>query len=142
VNYLLDTNVVSEPTKRQPNVRVLRWYEAQQAEADKLFISVLTLGELRRGILLLDEGPRRRALFRWLEAEVETVFEGRVLNIDGAVMREWAGLQNHCQRQGRLLPAMDGLIAATAQAHGLILATRNIADFSATGVALVNPWDA
>jgi predicted nucleic acid-binding protein len=140
VNYLLDTNVVSEPTKRQPNARVLRWYEAQ--ESDTLYISVLTLGELRRSVLLLDEGRRRRALFRWLEIEVEGVFEGRVLNIDGAVMREWAGLQNHCQRQGGLFPAMDGLIAATAQAHGLILATRNTADFSATGVALINPWEA
>jgi predicted nucleic acid-binding protein len=140
VNFLLDTNVVSEPTKPQPNAQVLNWHRAQPAEV--MFISVLTLGELRRGVLMLGEGARRRTLLRWLENEIEPFFEGRILNVDDTIIRSWADLQNRCRRQGCLLPVMDSLLAATALAHGLTVATRNTVDFAAAGVPVLNPWEA
>jgi len=138
VNLLLDTNVISEPTRKNPAPAVLRWL-AEQPE-HHLFLSVLTLGELRRGILLLDDSRKHRALLRWLENEIEPAFAGRVLDIDAAVMRAWAELQNTATRRGRSVPVLDGLIAATALAHNLTLATRNTADFLATGVPLLDPW--
>lgn len=138
MSFLIDTNVVSEPTRRQPEPRVLDWFAAQPSEA--LFISALTLGELRRGILLLDEGRKRRALLRWLEQEVEPGFGGRVVTVDAKVMRVWAELQARAVHSGRALPVMDGLFAASALAHDLTLVTRNTADFVATGVKLLNPW--
>jgi hypothetical protein len=138
VSFLLDTNVVSESTRPQPELRVLEWFAAQPDEA--LFLSVLTLGELRRGILLLEEGRKRRALLRWLEQEIEPSFGSRVVAVDAAVMQAWAELQARAARIGRAVPVMDGLFAASALAHDLTLVTRNVADFAATGVKLLNPW--
>ena len=138
MSFLLDTNVVSEPTRRRPDVQVMAWFAAQADET--LFMSVLTLAELRRGILLLDEGKKRRALLRWLEGEIEPGFGDRTLGVDAAVARAWAGMQHDAARQGRTLPVMDSLFAATALAHGLTLVTRNTADFASTGVPLISPW--
>jgi predicted nucleic acid-binding protein len=138
VSFLLDTNVVSEPTRRQPEPRVIEWFATQTSET--LFLSALTLGELRRGILLLDEGKKRRALLRWLEQEIEPGFDGRVVAVDAKVMHGWAELQARASRGGRALPVMDGLFAASALAHDFTLVTRNTADFAATGVKLLNPW--
>ncbi len=139
MSFLLDTNVVSEPTRRRPDARVMEWFTAQPDEA--LFISVLTLGELRRGILLLDAGQKRRALLRWLETEIEPGFADRTLAVDAAVARAWAGLQSDAVKAGKPLPVMDSLFAATALAHDLTLATRNTADFAFAGVRLFNPWE-
>ena len=139
MSFLLDTNVVSESTRRQPEPRVLEWFASQPDDA--LFISALTLGELRRGILLLDEGRKRRSLLRWLEQEIEPGFSSRVVAIDALVMRTWAELQVNAGRRGRGMPIMDGLFAASAVAHGLTLVTRNVADFAGTEVKLLNPWD-
>jgi predicted nucleic acid-binding protein len=138
VSFLLDTNVVSEATRPRPEPRVIEWLAAQPEES--LLLSVLALGELRRGILLLDEGRRRRALLRWLEQEIEPAFADRTVAVDASVMRSWAGLQEQATRHGRALPVMDGLFAASALAHDLTLVTRNTADFAATGAKLVNPW--
>jgi predicted nucleic acid-binding protein len=138
VSFLLDTNVVSEPTRPRPDARVIAWFAAQPDET--LFISALTLGELRRGILQLTEGRKRRELLRWLETEIEPGFAGRTLGVDAAVARHWAENQDRATRAGKTLPVMDSLFAATALAHGLTLVTRNTADFAATGVALVDPW--
>ncbi len=138
MSFLLDTNVVSEPTRRQPEPRVLEWFAAQPDET--LFLSALTLGELRRGILLLDEGKKRRGLLRWLEQEIEPGFGGRIVAVDATVMRTWAELQERAARSGRAMPVMDGLFAASALAHDFTLVTRNTADFAAVGVKLLNPW--
>ncbi|MSU25267.1 MAG: type II toxin-antitoxin system VapC family toxin [Opitutus sp.] len=138
MSFLLDTNVVSEPTRRQPEPRVIDWLAAQTDET--LFLSALKLGELRRGILLLDEGRKRRGLLRWLEEEIEPGFGGRVVAVDAPVMRAWAELQARAQHGGRALPVMDGLFAASALAHDFTLVTRNASDFAATGVKLLNPW--
>jgi predicted nucleic acid-binding protein len=138
VNFLLDTNVVSEAMRKQPSTRVLGWIGAQIEES--LFISAITVGELRRGSLVLGEGKKRKALLHWIETGIKAEFMGRILPVDTAVMERWADLQAATGSAGRRLPVMDGLLAATALAHGLTLATRNIADFEAAGVALLDPW--
>jgi predicted nucleic acid-binding protein len=138
VSYLLDTNVISEATKRQPSAGVQSWLAAQSN--DSLFLSAITLGEIRRGLLLLEAGKKKRTLLRWLNEEIKPVFASRILPVDTAVMEHWAQLQATSEKAGRRLPAMDSLIAATALAHGLILATRNTADFQSTKVPLLNPW--
>ena len=138
MNFLLDTNVVSEAMRKQPSARVLGWIEAQIEES--LFISAITVGELRRGSLVLGEGKKRKALLHWIETGIKAEFTGRILSVDTAVMERWADLQAATANAGRRLPVMDGLLAATALAHGLTLATRNIADFEAAGVALLDPW--
>jgi predicted nucleic acid-binding protein len=138
VNFLLDTNVVSEAMRKQPNARVLGWIAAQIEES--LFISAITVGELRRGSLLLGDGKKRRALLRWIETCIKAEFTGRILPVDSAVMERWADLEASTVQAGRRLPVMDSLIAATALAHGLTLATRNLPDFEAAGVRLLDPW--
>ena len=138
MNVLLDTNVVSEAMRKQPSARVLGWIEAQVEES--LFISAITIGELRRGSLILADGKRRKALLQWIETGIKAEFAGRILPLDIAVMESWADLQAAMAKSGRALPVMDSLLAATALTHGLTLATRNIADFEAAGIALLNPW--
>ena len=105
-----------------------------------LFISVITLGELARGIGLLDEGGRKTALAEWLQT-LESRFSDRILPIDPETGLIWGEITARCQRSGRTLPAADGLIAATGLRHGLHVATRNMGDFEGTGVLLFNPWN-
>ena len=138
MSFLLDTNVVSETTRPQPSAMVLGWIAAQPGES--LFISAITIGELRRGALVLAAGKKRNALLRWIETGIKADFAGRILPVDTAVMERWAELQIATQKVGRRLPLMDSLLAATALAHGLTLATRNLADFKAAGVPLLDPW--
>lgn len=138
MNFLLDTNVVSETTRPQSSKAVLTWVATQAAES--LFISAITIGELRRGALLLTEGKKRKALLRWIETGIKADFAGRILPVDTAVMERWAQLQATSEQAGRRLPLMDSLLAATALAHGLTLATRNTADFMAANVSLLDPW--
>ena len=138
MNFLLDTNVVSETTRPQPSAAVLDWIAAQAGES--LFISAITIGELRRGALLLTAGKKRKALLRWIETGIKADFAGRILPVDTDVMERWAQLQARSEQAGRRLPLMDSLLAATALAHGLTLATRNLADFKAAGVPLFDPW--
>lgn len=138
MNFLLDTNVISEVTRPQASSVVLDWMAAQNA--DSLFISAITLGELRRGALLLPSGAKRRALLRWIETGVTEVFAGRILPVDVLVVEHWARLEVATLKAGRRLAAMDGLIAATVLAHDLTLATRNLADFEGGGVPLLDPW--
>jgi predicted nucleic acid-binding protein len=138
VNFLLDTNVVSEAMRKQPNARVLNWIAVQIEES--LFISAITVGELRRGSLLLGDGKKRKTLLRWIETGIKAEFAGRILPVDSAVMERWADLEASTLKAGWRLPVMDSLIAATALAHDLTLATRNVPDFEAAGVRLLNPW--
>lgn len=135
MSYLLDTNILSELRRRQPDARVLRWLEERPPVA--LYLSVLTLGELRKGIGVLPEGTRKRAMLDWLEVELPAFFAGRVLSIDARVADRWGGL---VAQAGRPLPAIDSLLAATALVHGLTLVTRNRRDFQIEGLAVVDPW--
>ena len=138
MSFLLDTNVVSETMRKQPSAVVLDWVAAQVTAS--LFISAVTLGELRRGALLLGPGKKRNALLLWIETGIKADFADRILPVGIAVMERWAELQIATQKAGRSLPLMDSLLAATALAHGLTLATRNLADFQAAGVPLLDPW--
>jgi len=138
VNLLLDTNVLSEVTKPAPNAGVLKWLDA--LDEDRAFISVISIAEIRRGVVLLEEGRRRDALTGWLLHDLPRRFEQRILPVDEPVALAWGDLMGLAKRRGRGLSAMDGLIAATALAKGLVLVTRNVSDFESLGIELLNPW--
>lgn len=135
MSYLIDTNVLSELRRRDPDVNVVRWLESRPATT--LYLSVLTLGELRKGIELLPEGARKRRLLDWLEVDLPGFFTGRLLPIDAQVADRWGHL---VAQAGRPLPAIDSLLAATALTHGLTLVTRNRRDFQHPGLVVIDPW--
>ena len=135
MSYLVDTNVLSELRRRDPDPNVVRWLDGRPATT--LYLSVLTLGELRKGIEALPEGARKRRLLDWLEVELPGFFAGRVLPIDSRVADRWGHLLAQC---GRPLPAIDSLLAATALIHGLALVTRNVRDFQYQGLVVIDPW--
>jgi hypothetical protein len=135
LSYLIDTNALSELRKRQPHLSVVRWFAQQPA--DVFFLSVLTLGELRKGIQAMSDGARRASFSAWLETEVPDYFSGRILDVDVRIAERWGRL---CAEAGRTLPVIDSLLAATALEHGLTLVTRNLGDFELPGVHAINPW--
>jgi toxin FitB len=138
VSFLLDTNVVSEWVRPRPDAGVVAWLA--QADEDRIFISVVTLAELRHGIERLAAGKRRRRLDEWLKDELPLRFEGRVLAVDAAIADSWGRLTASSEASGRPISVADAFIAATAEVHGLSLVTRNAPDFGATVRAIVNPW--
>lgn len=135
MSYLLDTNVVSETIRRAPNKTALAWLEQIPGEA--LFVSVLTLGEIRKGIEALADKKRREKLRLWLDHELPRWFEGRVLPVDLAVADRWGRL---LAEVGRPVPTIDSLLAATALHHDLALVTRNARDFGYPGLEVINPF--
>jgi len=137
LSYLIDTNVLSELRRREPDTRVVQWFAKRPAST--LYLSVLTLGELRKGIDLLPQAPRKLALLDWLEAELPMFFAGRILAVDAKVADRWGRL---VAQAGRPLPAIDSLLAATALTHGLTLITRNLKDFQHPDLAVLDPWSA
>ncbi|HEY8283008.1 MAG TPA: type II toxin-antitoxin system VapC family toxin [Chloroflexota bacterium] len=139
MTYLLDTALLSELVKRQPHQSVVAWVDAQRQE--HLFISAITLGELRKGIGKLQDATRKVRLHTWLRDELMPRFDRHVLPIDAAVALQWGSLQGEAERQGRSLPAMDCLIAATARVHGLTVVTRNVRDLERCGASVLNPWE-
>ena len=138
MNYLLDTNVVSEWARPRPAPQVVRWLA--DADEDRVFLSVITIAELERGVSLLPTGKKRESLASWIANDLLERFEGRLLDVTVEVARAWGVVMSAAQRAGRPLAAMDGFFAATSRAHGLALVTRNDADFASTGVEIVNPW--
>jgi predicted nucleic acid-binding protein len=137
--YLLDTNVVSELMRLRPRRRVAEWVAATPEEL--LHLSVITIGEVRKGIDLLDEDePRRAALQSWLDRDLRVRFGGRLLVFDDGVAERWGQLEALAKRQRVTLPTIDAQLAATALHHGLTLVTRNTADVRPTGVPVFNPW--
>lgn len=134
---LLDTCVLSELQRPRPDPNVLAWFD--EAPEDQLFISVLTLGEIEKGASRLPRGPKRRRIEEWL-AELHRDFGDRVLAVDDAVARRWGRLAAAAERSGYALSVVDGLIAATAQQHGMAVVTRNTRDFAHTGIRCINPW--
>ena len=140
MRYLLDTCVISEAAKARPNPKVVKWIDACDEEA--LFLSVLTLGEVQKGIARLADGTRRDAIQRWLDADLRTRFSDRVLPIDEEVALTWGLVQGEAERRGTPLPTIDGLLGATALAHNLTIVTRNDKDLRPTGARVLNPWTA
>jgi toxin FitB len=137
--FLLDTNCISELVRTKPEPRVLAWMDA--ADESLLYLSVLTLGEIRKGLAVLPQSKRRSHLETWLELELQARFSGRILPIDAAIADRWGLLAAEAKRKGISLSAIDGLLAATAIHHNLTLVSRNVGDF-ATHVPILNPWDA
>ena len=135
MSYLIDTKVISELRRKQPDANVVAWFERRTPQS--LFLSVLTLGEIRKGIERLIDAKRRQILVDWLQVELPTFFLGRVLSVDAPVADRWGRLQGEASRS---LPAIDGLLAATALQHDLTLVTQNVKDFQDLGVNIVNPW--
>lgn len=140
MKLLLDTNVLSEVTRPWPDTRVLDWLDG--LDEDRSFISVVSIAEIRRGVALMDEGRKREALAEWLARDLPQRFEQRVLRVDEPVALAWGDLMGLAKRQGRGMSSMDGLIAATAIARKLTLATRNTRDFEGFGIELFDPWTA
>jgi len=137
--FLLDTNCISELVCSKPEPRVLDWMEA--ADESLLFLSVLTLGEIRKGVAGLAQGKRRTHLETWLELGLQSRFAGRILPIDPSIADRWGLLAADAKRRGRPLSTIDGLLAATAVHHNLTIVSRNVSDFASTQVALLNPWE-
>ena len=135
MSYLLDTNVLSELRRKTPNPAVSAWFATRPATS--LYLSVLTLGELRKGIDGVKDAARRLALSDWLQTEMSVFFMGRVLSIDEQVADRWGQLVAAARRP---LPAVDSLLAATALVHGLSMVTRNAKDFEGQGLEVINPW--
>jgi len=138
MNFLLDTNVVSEWTKPRPDSGIVDWLA--QIDEDAVFLSVVTFAELRHGIERLPASKRRKQLDEWLRGELPLRFEQRILLVDAAVADEWGRLVARHDALGRPIHAMDALIAATARVHDLALVTRNASDFEASVKSVVNPW--
>jgi toxin FitB len=137
--FLLDTTCISELVRANPSPAVLKWVDS--TDESLLHLSVLTLGEIRKGIAILSSSARRTTLETWLEVELKRRFAGRILAVDSAVADRWGILAATAKRTGKALSAVDGLLAATAVHHNLAIATRNVADFSIAPVQVVNPWE-
>ena len=135
MSYLLDTNVLSELRRKTPDAAVLEWFARRPAST--LYLSVLTFGELRKGIEGVLDAKRRMALTDWLETDLPAFFTGRILPVDAQVADRWGRLLSAA---GRPMPAIDSLLAASAAQHGLSMVTRNSRDFADLGLDVINPW--
>ncbi len=137
--YLLDTNIPSEFSRVRPEPRVAEWLKAQPVT--KLFLSAVTIGEIRKGLVVLPLGRRRSELETWFHTDLLTWFHDRVLPVTHAVADRWGALDGQCQLRGMPLNTADGMIAATALHHDLTLVTRNVRDFAGLDVDIFNPWE-
>jgi len=138
MNFLLDTCVVSELIKPRPDKRICRWVAGQ--EEHRLFLSVITLGELQKGVSKLSPGRRRSEIERWIESDLLHRFKNRILSVDTAVATTWGEMLGKAEGCGRPIPAIDALIAATARVNRCTVVTRNESDIEPSGVEVINPW--
>ena len=138
MRYLLDTCVFSETRRKKPNKGVVDWLAATDEE--RLFISVVTLMEIQKGIVKLDNGPRRQLFQTWLDEDLSSRFMGRILGLNQDVALEWGVLLGTHEKRGEKLPLIDSLIASTAIQYNLTLVTRNTSDFGRMPARILNPW--
>ena len=138
MSFLLDTAVVSELVRKSPSAAVLKWIDGQDEAT--LHLSVLTIGELEKGVARLPASVRRSRLQSWVRRDLAERFGGRLLPIDTRTAARWGAIAGESEKRGTPLPVIDCLIAATALVHGLAVATRNVGDFERCGVTCVNPW--
>ncbi|MDN7861373.1 type II toxin-antitoxin system VapC family toxin [Burkholderia cepacia] len=135
---LVDTNVISEPLRREPNAAVIEWLDAQNVET--LFLAAIGLAEIRLGVAVLPEGRRREWLHQSIEQRVLPLFRGRILPFDDAASKAYASLRARARAAGVAIAPSDGFIAGTAEANGLIVATRDVTPFEAMGIRVIDPW--
>jgi predicted nucleic acid-binding protein len=138
--FLLDTNCISELVCPKPEPRVLEWMEVTDEAI--LYLSVLTLGEIRKGVARIPQSKRRTRLETWLEVELQARFAGRIVPIDAAIADRWGLIAAEAKRRGKALPVIDGLLAATALQRNLTVVSRNVSDFECAQVQVLNPWNA
>lgn len=139
MSYLLDTCLISELVRPAPNERVVQWVDA--CNEYELFLSVLTLGEIQKGIAKLASGKKKTALTSWLKDELEIRFAERMIPVSPDIALMWGSMLGDAENRGHALSAIDAFIAATAVVHDLVLVTRNISDFRGCSVEILNPWD-
>jgi predicted nucleic acid-binding protein len=137
--FLLDTNVPSELIRIKPDPNVTRWLRV--ADDETLYLSVISIGEIAKGLTVHPEEHRRAALRQWLDETLRPWFAGRILPVTEAISERWGVFEGQCQLNGVALSPPDGLIAATAPEHGLTIVTRNVKDFAGLGVDVLNPWE-
>jgi tRNA(fMet)-specific endonuclease VapC len=138
MNYVLDTNVISKLISKQPNKKVVEWLD--RLDPNTIYLSVITIGEIRKGIEKLPPSKRRDAVKEWLEVDLLLRFQGRILEITTEVMLIWGELTGRLEKEGKPITAIDSLIAAIALQGNYCLVTRNEHDFQNTGVTIINPW--
>jgi toxin FitB len=138
VNYLLDTNVLSEFKRHRPDENVVEW--TRNVDEDRTFISAVTIGELRRGVALLSQGRRKTELDVWIRHDLLSRFDGHILDVTPTTAEMWGELMAEARIRGFGLHPIDAFIAAAARVHKLVLVTRNMKDFSNLDIDLVNPW--
>ena len=138
MKVILDTCVISELVAKKPNQNVIEFVDA--LDADDVYLSVITIGEIIKGIEKLPDSPRKVELRRWLQEDLLARFQGRVLPLDTDTIVEWGMLTARVEAAGKPMPAIDSLIAATALINKMTLVTRNVSDFDAAGVEILNPW--
>jgi toxin FitB len=139
MNYLLDTCVISELVNKNPNEQVLAWIN--NVPDEHIFLSVLTVGEIQRGIYKLPDSTRKETLLDWMTTDLFNRFDGRLLPLDIGVALKWGKMVARLEEVGRPLPAIDSLFAAQALTYKMTFVTRNIKDFGDSGVNLLNPWE-
>lgn len=135
---LLDTCVVSELVARQPNPKVVEFVDT--IDSDDVYLSVITVGEIMKGIEKLSKSKRKQELQTWLREDLLVRFDGKIISLDADVLMAWGALSARMESSGRTMPAIGSLIAATVLTHQFKLVTRNVADFKGTGVEILNPW--
>ncbi|MFZ5883445.1 MAG: type II toxin-antitoxin system VapC family toxin [Chloroflexota bacterium] len=139
MKYLLDTCVISELVAKQPNPKVLAWIDS--VDPDGVFLSVITIGEIAKGVEKLPNSKRKQELTDWLENELLIRFQDNLIELDANILMLWGKIIARLELKGQTIPAVDALIAASALERGLILVTRNVSDFDGTGVEIFDPWD-
>jgi predicted nucleic acid-binding protein len=138
VNFLLDTCLLSELYRKRPNKNVANWVAG--IEEHRLFVSVLSLGEIQKGAAKLSEGERKQKIQTWLDSDLQKRFANRILPMDLEILLEWGRFCGESEKQGASLPVIDSLLAATAICRNLSVVTRNLSDFSRFPVKVFNPW--
>ncbi len=138
MKYLLDTNIISEFISKTPNKNVINYILA--LDENNLYLSVITIGEIKAGIEKLDKGSKKEKLLHWLENDLLNRFQNRIIDIDTEVMLQWGAINHRLKQLGKPLPIMDSLIGATSEINDFILITRNEKDFKNLNIKVVNPF--
>lgn len=139
MKFLLDTCVISEFVRKSPSKKVIAWLNSKSN--DDLYLSVITIGEIQKGISKLPYSQKRLTLQKWLDKDLSNQFDNRVLDISKGIIDRWGRMQGGSESEGKTLPVIDSLIAATAIHHGMTISTRNVSDLELCGASVRNPWE-